>query len=191
VARPIKENLIGKRFGRLSVIDRIKQPNHTRSIWKCLCDCGNETLLHTGHLTNNNTKSCGCYNKELGRQKVIDGIIGPQPKERGYAAMYYLYDIYRRNAKKRNYCWDLTIEDFQDITSRNCYYCGVEPQQISLKRKGNGHYMYNGIDRKDNNVGYTLQNSMPCCGICNRAKMSLDYNEFKVWIQRLIKYNKE
>ena len=57
------ENLVGKRFGRLLVIE--KAPSRkSNPYWKCLCDCGKEkevlnNLLHTGR-----TKSCGCYIKE-------------------------------------------------------------------------------------------------------------------------------
>lgn len=32
--------------------------------------------------------------------------------------------------------------------------------------------------RKNNSVGYTLENCVPCCGICNKMKMNLDFDTF-------------
>ena len=53
-------DLIGKKFGRLTVIERIFDgKSNTR--WKCLCDCGKETTSTTGNLKNNKHKSCGCW----------------------------------------------------------------------------------------------------------------------------------
>ena len=39
-------------------------------------------------------------------------------------------------------------------------------------------FLRNGIDRIDNNKGYTKENCVPCCDICNRIKMDLPYNVF-------------
>lgn len=48
----------------------------------------------------------------------------------------------------------------------------------------NGHFYFNGIDRVDNFKGYTLENSVPCCTICNRAKSNMLYDDFMSYIQR-------
>ena len=56
-------DLTGKRFGKLLVIKRIKPPAHLKSkgdtFWKCLCGCGNITIVR-GYSLRNKTKSCGC-----------------------------------------------------------------------------------------------------------------------------------
>jgi hypothetical protein len=39
-------------------------------------------------------------------------------------------------------------------------------------------YIYNGIDRVDSNIGYTLENCVPCCEAVNRMKMDLSKEEF-------------
>lgn len=39
-------------------------------------------------------------------------------------------------------------------------------------------YIYQGIDRKNNVVGYTPENCIPCCFVCNKAKGERDMNEF-------------
>lgn len=53
-----KENLIGKKFGRLTVIEYRKGEE---KIWGCVCDCGKYTNAKSDALINGNKKSCGCY----------------------------------------------------------------------------------------------------------------------------------
>ena len=61
-------DLSGQRFGRLTVISRaddIVNKNGTLAPrWKCVCDCGNETIVRTQGLKSGSAKSCGCLRKE-------------------------------------------------------------------------------------------------------------------------------
>lgn len=52
---------IGKRYGKLLVLERINKGKC--SIYKCLCDCGNITNAHAHALRTGHKKSCGCYKK--------------------------------------------------------------------------------------------------------------------------------
>lgn len=52
-------DLTGKKFGKLTVIERVGSRNG-RSVWKCLCDCGNYIETYASYLTTNDTRSCGC-----------------------------------------------------------------------------------------------------------------------------------
>lgn len=63
-------NLIGQRFGRLTVIGRgpnYEAPdNHTViSTWICQCDCGKTTRVMRHNLRSGATKSCGCYRHDF------------------------------------------------------------------------------------------------------------------------------
>lgn len=71
---------------------------------------------------------------------------------------------YRYGAKSRGYSFDITKEEFINIVSLDCHYCG-SPEHI-------------GIDRKDNSIGYTKENSLPCCWSCNKMKTSSTYEDF-------------
>lgn len=61
-------DLKGKRFGKLTVIDRSDVDKNGNVIWKCKCDCGNTVFVLSGSLRNNITKSCGCWNSESKRK---------------------------------------------------------------------------------------------------------------------------
>lgn len=90
--------------------------------------------------------------------------------------------------KKRNLCFEISKKDFIDITSKNCFYCGVEPKQIFINPYGNGNYIFNGIDRTDSSIGYTIENCVPCCGRCNEAKMKESKSDFLSWVKRVYEH---
>lgn len=56
--------LSGKRFGRLTVVERVGADRHGHVAWRCLCDCGNEKTVAGVSLTKGVTRSCGCLQKE-------------------------------------------------------------------------------------------------------------------------------
>lgn len=55
-----RKNLIGQKFGKLTVMEFDSISKDKRALWKCLCECGNEHIVSTHCLTTNNVKSCGC-----------------------------------------------------------------------------------------------------------------------------------
>lgn len=83
------------------------------------------------------------------------------------------------------YCFgsglELTPERFKTLVSSKCVYCG----QNSDKSKNN----FNGVDRRQNNIGYTVENSVTCCKECNFAKGSIPESEFLDWIKRVVKFH--
>lgn len=65
------EDLTGKKFNRLTVIERAGKDKHGNSLWLCKCDCGNEKIIKGRNLKINHTKSCGCLHSELSKERVI------------------------------------------------------------------------------------------------------------------------
>lgn len=72
----------------------------------------------------------------------------------------YRYAHYKKDSKVRSLAFDLTIEEFEKITSQRCFYC----DEFHDTKE------YCGIDRVDNNIGYVLNNLVPCCEFCNFSK---------------------
>lgn len=82
-----KEDLIGKKFGKLLVIkfDRVehrrdsKGKNRDKGYWICKCDCGKEVSIERNVLVTGKTKSCGCLIKEnakLRAKKLLVDLTG-------------------------------------------------------------------------------------------------------------------
>jgi len=67
------------------------------------------------------------------------------------------------------------------LTTSPCFYCGTPPSQRKRSPGQVGEhatYVYNGVDRVDNEVGYVAENCVPCCWRCNKAKGSMTQREF-------------
>ncbi len=75
---PIRKNLIGMRFGRLTVVsmapERYVTPaGHSYIKWHCKCDCGCEVDVLGSRLSSGRTRSCGCYRKAVyAERKKVD-----------------------------------------------------------------------------------------------------------------------
>lgn len=172
-----KEINIGDKFGLLTVIE--KRNSHKKSFdYICKCDCGNIKTVKGWQLLKNKLHSCGCYLKTF---RKLDGT---------QAAINSLYSSYKRNAQKRNLEFSIPIENFIEVTSDSCYYCGAEPSTIRRpthydNREQERWYIYNGIDRLDNSKGYVKGNCVPCCSTCNFAKRTMSKEAFLSWIKRV------
>lgn len=59
LSRPPLKDFVGRRFGKLTVTEYAgKEAGMHR--WKCICDCGKETVVGQTLLQSGKTKSCGC-----------------------------------------------------------------------------------------------------------------------------------
>lgn len=66
------KDITDQRFGKLVALERTELKKHTSSIWRCVCDCGNEAMVPVSYLDRGDTTSCGC-NKWKGTPKDIRG----------------------------------------------------------------------------------------------------------------------
>ncbi len=71
---------------------------------------------------------------------------------------------YKRSAQRRSISFELTFEQFAAIVTCPCWYCGKNPA--------------GGVDRLNNEPYYRVENSVPCCEPCNRAKLQMRYAQF-------------
>lgn len=171
---PQYEILSGRRYGRLSVTDEfIRSGKKNLPHWKCICDCGQIKYVRAGALKRGTTTSCGC------KVRRPDGI----------AARNLIYAQYRQKSKMYGRDFQITVEQFEKITSHDCVYCGATPANVGVTKHDTGKFIYNGIDRIDNDKGYTLDNCAPCCETCNRAKLQMSKEEFLNWIKRVYNHS--
>lgn len=164
---------IGYRVGSIMVIDNSLdmrmdwQASKNRKAALCKCDCGKEFKLPTYRLYNKLTSGCQACNmtKFSRRDAAINSLRGR----------------YKRQAETRGYSFELDREQFIDLIFNDCYYSGHPPVQVTIYKGYD--LLYNGVDRKNNKLGYTVENSVACCGICNRAKSGMDYDAWIQWLK--------
>lgn len=177
----------GKIYGRWTVLSfghYHYEPSGTKiPYWQCQCECGTIREVNGANLTKGKSISCGCYNRE-----IVSSRESPVKRPYGEASRHQLFLAYKQGAKKRNLDFQIDENFFADITSRNCYYCGSPPSNENKIAGLNGNYIFNGIDRVNNDIGYLKGNCVPACKICNYAKHSLGKDDFLLWIKQLVKF---
>ncbi len=126
--------------------------------------------------------------KEEGTQRLVT-ITEKNIKRRNgaknpwRARVREMFNTYSGRCRRKNVYWGLTLEEFYKLSQSNCTYCGCEPMNTCRKV-----FTYNGIDRKDNQKGYSRGNSVPCCGVCNSIKGAhLSFNEMKAAMRAVLR----
>lgn len=70
-ANVLLKNLIGETFGELTVVERAPSRKGA-TYWKCVCSCGNETVVASTNLIRGSTMSCGCLSQSRGELKITE-----------------------------------------------------------------------------------------------------------------------
>ena len=173
-------DLTGQRFGRLVAIRLDGKSKSGLTIWLCKCDCGNKARVVAADLRRGKQQSCGCLRSEKAAER-----LRARKLPEGEAAFNSLFYDYRYNAKVRGLSFDLSREEFREMIRRPCVYCGSPPINVYTKHNCAGSLLYNGVDRVDNDAGYSVANCVPCCRFCNYAKGGGTKDDFLAWIRRL------
>lgn len=138
-------DIIGKRFGRLLVLNRIPGTGEVKGKWRCKCDCGKESLHMTDNLTSSRAKSCGCLR--------LESIT-----LHGHAANKTRSSTYESWSMMRDRCLNSGGDSYRHYGGRGITVCkrwadfrnfladmGVKPGKLTL-------------ERIDNNKGYSPKN---------------------------------
>lgn len=157
-------DLSGARVGALNVLS-LSARTGAHALWRCRCDCGGERIVRSTALHRKRVVRCAsCARKEGGAKS---GATRSLPD----AEVRRVKDNYVQNAKRKGIAFVLSFEDIARTIRDVCFFCGAAPA--------------GGIDRFDNAVGYTVENSVPCCSVCNYAKRTLPAEDFIAWAKRV------
>jgi hypothetical protein len=100
-----------------------------KAIWLCRCDCGNDFLIRSNSLIEARTTSCGC----VAIARVVKFNKDTKVKI-SYNSFSDVRQSYKMGAKKRGLLYKLTNEQFYEICTGNCHYCGKFPDKFRKKR---------------------------------------------------------
>lgn len=153
------QDLTGKRFGRLVVIERVRVSENLTK-WKCRCDCGNYTYVTTGCLNNGGTKSCGCSQikdltgKKFGRLTAIKMDENPKKGSRKWVCQCK--------------CGNIAIVDQWKLSSGHTKSCGCISEELRYKHglsRSRINKIYRGMKSRCYDSNYTEYNEYGGRGI--------------------------
>ena len=107
------EDLTGKRFGSLVVINRAKNrgtPDRIRVYWNCRCDCGNEKEVRATHLKSGKIISCGCVGKKHSAEAKIK-------HNQRHSRLYGVW----QNMKNR--CYNKNVRSYKNYGEKGVTVC--------------------------------------------------------------------
>ena len=110
----MKDELIGKQFGYLTVLQKVESKKYSngssQTCYKCLCVCGNKPIVTKNHLKTGHTKSCGCMKgKMCSDTQIKHGQTGTR-----------LYQTYQ-HMKKR--CYKPSQKEYHRYGGRGISIC--------------------------------------------------------------------
>lgn len=176
-------NLTNQQFGQLLALHPTDKRSQAKSIiWNCKClNCGQEKEVSAIKLKNKEVRSCGCMEH-----------VREYRTPKGSSGFNSLFCAYKKGAIRRGLEFNLTKKEVKDLVSQDCTYCGIEPRQVIYgsrdKAREHGKFIYNGIDRVNSSLGYSIENCVTCCIKCNRAKMALSESEFITLIAKIYRH---
>lgn len=181
------DNNIGNKINELTIGQQIEKRGDFFYVL-CTCSCGIEKFIRLYNLASGKAISCGHTSYASEHQAKRSRKQDPQ-----LTTIKRLYKSYKREPGDT-----LTLEEFIQLSQKQCYYCGSPPlksynyftapdykkvaSQFSIE---NGTYVWNGIDRIDSSLPHIFDNCISCCYICNRAKSNMSVKEFYAWIAKI------
>lgn len=141
-------NLVGERFGALTVIGRGPNDSQGKTTWLCKCDCGNVCTVSRGNLKSGQTKSCGCSTKYL--LKISHTKHGLR-----YTSIYHVWN------SMKDRCNNPRCHAYENYGGRGIKVCDEwqnDPKAFYDWAVSHGFKKGLSIDRIDNDKGYPPEN---------------------------------
>ena len=174
-----RKDLTGQTFGRLTVVEMLwKDETRSKTMCRCICECGNEYIVGSDRLTSGKTTSCGCERKEKKIIKLKEEYIGHKYNRLTIDDIYYdeKGDI---TAKCICDCGNTKITKLSYVVRNEIKSCGcLLLEQPSLKKDYSGiksEYNVEILRQAESNGPYN--NYWVCkCGLCGNEFIALPAN---------------
>lgn len=170
-------SLVGKTFGRLTVLERDKTIISPYVMYKCQCECGNTVIVNAQNLRTGTTKSCGCLKKELSYYRNKKDLLNQR-----FGKLKVVEETSKR--EERSIIWKCLCDcgNTTYVSSRSLIHAKVASCGCLLSKGEEFIAKY----LRDNNISFIQQYTFDDCLSPNGRKLRFD---FFVANQILIEYD--
>lgn len=172
-----REDLTGRKYGKWKVLQFVGKNKKQYTCWKCICECGFVGTISTGKLKSGNTTKCkGCRSEEF-----------------IYHSVDNWYNKNKRNAKSRNWNFDITKEYAINLYIKQDGKCAISGLIIDFadnsieEQKGRTTAS---LDRIDSKIGYQDGNVQWVHKDINLMKQKFKQDYFINLCRTIVEYNK-
>ncbi len=155
--------MLNKNNAKLIEVKRSKSGSTYKTFTFECVDCGNDIKSQSSQLKTHSGKCRKCTQRKKPYEHILNELI---------------HTCNKRDIHKVTIDYNEFIEIIKDS---KCHYCEKELSFNPYTRDENSNYVSRAyqLDRKDNNLGYSVDNVVPCCWNCNRIKSDIyTYDEF-------------
>lgn len=165
-----KKRLIGKKYGKLVVQECAGTDALHKSLWLCLCDCGNTKIIRNDSLRRGSTKSCGCTMNPCGSESKTWTGFQEIPGRLICRLRFYAKEKGYRLQLSPRYLWNLFLAQ-----RRRCALSGMP---IRFQKRKDDYSANASLDRIDSAVGYIEGNVQWVDKNVNFMKQCMDQKDF-------------
>ena len=147
----LHEEFIGQRRGTLVVVEYSHSAKGA-TYWKCMCDCGRETVVARSNLSNPRLRSCGCLKDLTGKQSKLWKGCGD------ISASWF--SRLEAQARRRGITVSVSLQCLWDLFCQQGKRCALSGLEIRFPKqyKGRGNECTASLDRIDSQGGYEIGN---------------------------------
>ena len=190
------KNILGETFGKLKVISFSRKDNNNKTVWNCLCGCGNKHEARYSDLTSGKINSCGCIRNDLSSNRLKKYRENVKNNHKEFHNWKGIGDLSGRHIARikrsafcrkielnitKEYLWDLFLKQ-----NKKCALSGVDIVFIKKSNKTTAS-----LDRIDSSKGYIEGNVQWVHKDINTMKWNHPTEYFIKMCQNVVNHNKK
>lgn len=183
-----RQEIMSQKWGKLTALEFAGYTKkHRRTLWKCLCDCGNEVIVRSDCLRSKrkesgSIKSCGCAGVHRIGSEAHGWVGHGEISGSKWTSL-------RLGAKSRKLAFDISIEYAWELFLKQNRRCALSNRELFFTERAKDAGSTASLDRIDSSKGYIEGNVQWLHQKVNVMKMAMTTEEFIGFCQDISRHH--